>query len=377
MTRPERSALSILHIGKFYPPYRGGMESHLHDLASRQAQVNHVQVVVSNSSPRTEISEMDAVNVARVARYATVASMPVCPDLAVAIRNAPADLVHLHMPNPGAALAYLLSGHPGKLIVTHHADTLGRRVLRLLSDPFVARVMRRASHIIVSSSRYLDSSGELAPFRDKCRIIPLGIDMPDLPSAGNARVRELRERFGDRAIIAVGRLVPYKGFDVLIRAMKYVESKLVLVGSGPLAAQLASLAAAEGVTGKISILGPVRDLGPYLNAACLFVLPSINRAEAFGLAQVEAMAAGLPVINTDIDSGVPQVSRDGQTGITVPPGDEFALARAIQTLLDREDLRLQFGSAARARARSEFSADLMAQRTMDLYKEALGMTQPA
>ncbi|HEY1803685.1 MAG TPA: glycosyltransferase, partial [Terracidiphilus sp.] len=185
-----------------------------------------------------------------------------------------------------------MSDHPGKLIVTHHADTLGRRVLRLLGDPFVARVMRRASHIIVSSSRYLDSSGELAPFRDKCRIIPLGIDMPDLPSAGNARVRELRERFGDRAILAVGRL--YKGFDVLIRAMKYVESKLVLVGSGPLAAQLASLAAAEGATGKISILGPVRDLGPYLNAACLFVLPSINRAEAFGLAQVEAMAAGLP-----------------------------------------------------------------------------------
>jgi glycosyltransferase involved in cell wall biosynthesis len=120
------------------------------------------------------------------------------------------------------------------------------------------------------------------------------------------------------------------------------------------------------------MLSRVSDLSPYFAAASIFVLPSVTRAEAFGVAQVEAMAAGLPVINTDIDSGVPEVSLDGQTGLTVPPGDETALAQAINTLLDRNDLRLQFGSAAAARAKAEFTADRMTARTMTLYDEVLG-----
>ena len=168
---------SVLHIGKYYPPHRGGMETHLRDLAVRQTETARVNVVVSNSAPWQEYSVMDGVSVTRVARLGTIASMPVCPGLMAAIRRSPADLVHIHMPNPGAALAFLMSGHPGKLIITHHADTLGRRTLRRLSDPFVIRLMQRASRILVTSSRYLNSSEELAPFQDKCRIVPLGIDL--------------------------------------------------------------------------------------------------------------------------------------------------------------------------------------------------------
>jgi glycosyltransferase involved in cell wall biosynthesis len=362
---------SILHIGKFYPPHKGGMESHLRDLAVRQALVDRVRVIVSGETLRAEASELDRVHVNRVARLGTVASMPICPGLLSAIRRAPADLVHLHTPNPGAALAFLLSRHQGKLVITHHADTIGRRALRRLSDPFVMRAMQLASRIIVTSQRYLESSPELEPFRDKCRVIPLGIDVPVQPPWGNSEARELRARFGDRVILAVGRLVPYKGFDVLIRAMRHVEARLLLIGAGPLAAELAALAAAAGVSQKLSMLSRVSDLSPYFAAASLFVLPSLTRAEAFGIAQVEAMAAGLPVINTDIDSGVPEVSLHGQTGLTVPPGNETALAQAITTLLDRSDLRLQFSSAAAARARAEFTADRMTARTMTVYDEVL------
>ncbi|HVJ08740.1 MAG TPA: glycosyltransferase [Acidisarcina sp.] len=365
----------ILHVGKYYPPHRGGMETHLRDLAVRQTGAASVNVIVANSAPRHERSVIEEVSVTRVARIGTIASMPICPGLMAAIRSTPAHLVHVHMPNPGAALAFLMSGHSGKLVITHHADTMGRRFLREFSDPFVYRLMHRADRIIVTSTRYLDSSSELAPFREKCRVIPLGIEIEDPTITGHTTREELSRQFGPRLILAVGRLVPYKGFDVLIRAMKHVDARLLLIGTGPEHKALASLVEAEGVKEKIAMLGRVDNLDPYFAVASVFVLPSVTRAEAFGIVQMEAMAAGLPVVNTDIDSGVPEVSVHGKTGITVPPGDVTALSEAMQLLLERDDLRLQFGEAARARVETEYTADLMTARTLSIYSEVLGQRE--
>lgn len=347
------------------------METHVRDLAVRQTEVARVCVIAANSLLRNDATEVDHVHVERVAQYGIVASMPICPGLPAAIRRCPAEIVHIHMPNPGAALAFLMSGHHGKVVITHHADTMGRRFLRKLSDPFVYRLMQRADRIIVTSARYLNSSSELAPFREKCCIIPLGIEVKTVACNEQTKIEGLRRRFGDRLILAVGRLVPYKGFDVLIRAMKQVDAQLLLIGAGPEYHTLTRLAAAEGVEGKIAFLSHSSDLGPYLSAASIFVLPSITRAEAFGIVQLEAMAAGLPVINTDIDSGVPEVCIHGKTGITIPPHDPAALGEAIRMLLDQEGLRVRLGEAARIRVHAEYTADLMAQRTLSLYSEVL------
>jgi glycosyltransferase involved in cell wall biosynthesis len=349
------------------------METHLHDLAVRQAKMFQVKVVVANSARRRESSLMEGVNVTRVARIATIASMPVCPGLVDAIRSSPADLVHIHMPNPGAALAFLMSGHTGKLVITHHADTMGRQFLRRFSDPFVRSLMGRASHIIVTSSRYLISSHELMPFRDKCRIIPLGIDIQNAVCEDNETILRIRQQFGERLILAIGRLVPYKGFDILIRAMKHVDAKLVLIGTGPQYESLTRITKLEGLENKVALLGQVDDIRPYLAAASIFVLPSVTRAEAFGIVQLEAMAAGLPVINTDIDSGVPEVCVNGEMAITVPPSDPIALSEAMRLLLSRDELRAQFGLAAKIRAYSKYTTDLMAERTLSLYAEILNV----
>ncbi len=365
-------SLSILHLGKFYPPHRGGMETHLRDLAVRQTRVAKVCAIASNDGCRSVESQIEGVTVKRVGRVANIASMPVCPGLPSAIRSSPADLVHVHTPNPGAALAFLMSGHPGRVVITHHADTLGRKLLRKISDPIVARLMERASRILVTSSRYLNSSAELAPYRQKCEIVPLGIDT-SLTSADPKIVENLRREFPEGFVLAVGRLVPYKGFDVLIRAMKHVGARLLLIGTGPMESELKQLMRSEGVEGRIVMPGHVEETGSYFAAASVFVLPSETRAEAFGIVQLEAMSAGLPVINTDIDSGVPEVSIHGQTGLTVPPGDPQALASAIQTLLDQKDLRDRFGAAAKARVQAEFTADLMCSRTMRVYEEVLGL----
>jgi len=360
----------ILHVGKFYLPSPGGIETHVRNLAVRQARFASVNVVVANRFAHNEVSEIEGVRVTRLARVGTIASMPICPALRGAIRHSPADIVHIHLPNPGSACAFLLSGHSGKLIITHHADTLGRKFLRLLSDPFVDRLMAMASCIIVTSKRYLLSSAELKPFREKCRVIPLGIDFehqrPDVED-----ILEFRRQHEDRRILAIGRLVPYKGFDVLIRAMKEIDGHLDLIGEGREGENLAALIEQEGLGHKVTMHGWVDDPGPWLDRASVFVMPSVTRAEAFGLVQLEAMAAGLPVVNTDIDSGVPEVSVNGETGLTVSPGDESALSNAISLLLDRRDLRESFGVAAMARVHSAFSADRMADRTMALYQNVL------
>jgi len=347
------------------------METQLRDLAVLQTRAARVNIIVASSKRRGERCVMEGVSVTRVPRIATIASMPVCPGLSAAIRRSPADLVHIHMPNPGAALAFLMSGHTGKVVLTHHADTLGRQVLRRFSDPFVNRLMQRASRIIVSSARYRDSSSELIPFLDKCRVVPYGIDARVTACTDTAAIQRIRQVFGDKLILAVGRLVPYKGFDILIRSMKHVDAKLLLIGSGPEYNALAKLAASEGVEERIAMLGRVEDVGPYFAAASFFVLPSVTRAEAFGLVQLEAMAAGLPVINTDIDSGSAEISLDGRTGITVPPRNVNALSEAMNLLLDRNDLRDQYGETAKARVYSEYTSEVMASRIFSVYSEIL------
>ncbi len=363
--------LRLLHIGKFYPPHPGGIETHLRDLATRQTNSIQVSVVVSSSSRKAIRERMDEVSVVRVPCFGTFASMPLSPRLAAGIRTCPAEIVHLHTPNPGAALALLLSGHKGKVVITHHADTLGRPFLRKLSDPFVRAAMDRASAIIVTSSRYLASSPELAPYKEKCRVVPLAID-PALYSETATESQRIREQFGERILLSVGRLVPYKGFRFAIEAMAQVDGHLCIIGSGPEDGFLRQLARERNVADKVTFLGRVDDLRPYYQAARAFVLPSVTRAEAFGVVQLEAMASGTPVINTDLDSGVPEVGVDGVSALTVPPGNAAALAKAMNSLLDDPGLRDRLAAGARQAVQEKYSLDRMVRSTFDVYQEVLG-----
>jgi glycosyltransferase involved in cell wall biosynthesis len=172
-------------------------------------------------------------------------------------------------------------------------------------------------------------------------------------------------------ILSVGRLIEYKGLEFLLGAMKEVDATLLVIGTGRLREQLEKMTEDSGIQGKVRFLGKVEDVSPYYKAAQLFVLPSITRAEAFGLVQVEAMAAGIPVVNTELDSGVPEVSVGGVTGITVPPNDSEALARAINFLLGNEDARRKYGEAASDRARETFTAQRMADETQKIYQSAM------
>lgn len=359
----------VLQVGKFYPPHYGGIETHLQVLCDGLRDHADVRVLVSSDDRSHSLEVIDGIPVERLGTRFTLAGAPICPGMSRRIRESAADVVHLHLPNPAATMAYLASRHRGRLVVSYHSDVVRQRVLDAAFQPILRRLLDRADAIIAATPNYVESSPTLARYRDRTHVIPYGIPIAGFERRDDA-VAALRERFGPRMVLGVGRLVYYKGFEHLVEAMDRVDGHLVIVGSGPLRRPLEERVRAMGLEDRVTLMGGVEDTVPFYHAAQVFVLASIARSEAFGIVQIEAMACGRPVVNTRLDSGVPFVSRDGESGITVPPADPAALADAINRLLDDAALRDTLGRAARARVEREFSQEVMVRRVLGLYEGA-------
>lgn len=371
MSSREKSALRVLHVGKFYPPHQGGMETHLQALCGELKDFVDVKVVVASDDRQTTEELIDGVDVARLGTICNLAAAPVCPELAGRIRGAQADIVQIHLPHPTAILAYLMSGHRGPLIFSYHSDIIRQKMLGKAFWPFLRHALNRAAAIAVATPNHISSSPVLQGYRDKCRIIPYGIPLEPFDRPDATEVERIHREYGERIVLGVGRLVYYKGFKYLIRAMKGVEAQLLIVGNGPLRVELEREIREHKVEAKVKILTDVRDVVPYYHAASVFALPSIARSEAFGIVQLEAMACGKPVLNTNLDSGVTFVSQNGVSGLTVPPEDAEALTGALNTLLADPALSAQYGRAGRRRVEQEFNLEVMTRRTLDLYEEVM------
>lgn len=368
---PRAARIRVLHIGKYYPPYRGGMESHLESLSNELKRLVDLEVIVANTSWRTANEVVDGINVTRVGKLFDLQSAPICPALVRQIRRTKADIVHLHWPNPNAVLAYLLSGHRGRLVLTYHSDVVRQRTLAAAFTPILRAALKRASAIIVSSPNYIDGSYVLPQFRERCRVIPFGVSGDYFEQFDPHVVSRIREEYGPRIVLGVGRMVYYKGFEHLVRAMSDVDAHLLLIGKGPLRQPLSELADNLGVSGRVTFLSEVNDIRPYYQAADVFALSSVMRSEAFGIVQLEAMACGKPIINTQLDSGVTYVSPHGVSGLTVPPADAPALSGAINQLLDHADWRAELGDGARDRVARDFTVEKMVRSTFELYHEVM------
>ncbi len=361
----------VLHVGKYYPPHMGGMETHVQWLCEELQRVVDVEVVVASDERRTLREIIGGVKVTRVGTMLNFSAAPVCPAMTRIIREAKADLVHMHLPNPTAILSYLASGHRGRLVFTYHSDIIRQKFLAQGFWPFLRHALSKADAIIVGSPNYLETSAVLKKFKEKCRVIPFGIPLEKFGRADAEQVALIRQQFGQRIVLGVGRLVYYKGFEFLIRAMKDVQGHLLIVGDGPLRASLQREAEELRLSERVTFLTEVKDVRPFYHAADVFALSSIARSEAFGIVQLEAMACRVPVVNTSLDSGVTFVSPDGVTGLTVVPSDATALAHAINSLLDDPARRAQFGEAGRLRVEKEFSLEGMTRRTLELYADVL------
>jgi rhamnosyl/mannosyltransferase len=236
------------------------------------------------------------------------------------------------------------------------------------------RMFERADRIIVTSTTYLETSPLLVRFKEKCVVIPLGIDREKFDKRGcEEEITTIRSHYRRRIVLFVGRLTHYKGIPYLLEAMKWVSGRLLIIGKGELEPQLRDQVAQNNLSTKVDFLGELeeRKLVPFFHACDLLVLPSITRNEAFGLVQLEAMACGKPVVSTRLETGVQYVNQDGKTGLIVPPRDSEALADAINRLLGDGDLRKRMGIEGRRRVEREFTKEKMARRTLKLYERVL------
>ncbi len=384
--------MRILHLGKYYPPAPGGIESHVQTLARGQAElgcqvsvlcVNHADRFgkdITHARFRKTISTRDldrAVHVERVGRWFGVSRLEVCPSLPWCIRQltAQADIVHLHTPNPLMLAGWWLAGNRKvPLVVTHHSDVVKQRLLRYAVAPLESCVYSQAKRIFSDSPNYGQGSPVLQRHEDKVSILPLGIDLQPFGITDKDFCTDadtLKATQGCPLWLMVGRMTYYKGYQIALKALAKVSGTLVIVGNGPLEAELKAQAERWGVAERIvwkSHASP-KELISFYHVATALWFPSVARSEGFGLVQVEAMAAGCPVINTAIPaSGVSWVSQHEVSGLTVPVGDVNAFASAANRMADEEGLRAKLSYGARKRAENEFDARVMAKRSLEMYE---------
>ena len=368
--------IRVLQVNKFYHPVTGGVERVVQQIAEGLNDNVEMTVLACQKKGPGINEKINNVRVIKSGSFGTYFSMPVSfsflRDFSRLSRNA--DIVHIHMPFPLADVAVFLSGYRGKVVLWWHSDVVKQKKLLLLYRPFLQWLLKRADLIVAATEGHIQDSAFISSCKDKCTVIPYGVDRHIMELSDQISPARSGKNSEPCSIIYIGRLVYYKGCDVLLEAFSKVsKARLTIVGDGPLRASLVKKAEDLQISSKVDFISFLDDsaLAEKLAECDLLVLPSVEKSEAFGLVQIEAMAFGKPVINTDLPGGAPMVSLDGITGLTVPPNDPEALATAIQQIIDDPELRERFGKAAHKRAREEFSMDKMLSSLLTEYKKLI------
>ena len=373
--------MRILHLGKYFPPVPGGMERFLGDLVKAQrAKGDEVSVLVHDPGGRPA-RDPDWLKRCPVWFYLFFA--PISPAfpfwLHRAIRDFRPQVLHIHLPNLSAFWALLLpSARRLPWVVHWHSDVEVSRTSLRFAYPhyhmFERAVLEKAEVVVATSSEYLAASAPLRQWRDKCEVVPLGVDPERLPVIEQTETQGLWRGDGLR-LLAVGRLTYYKGFETLVRAVAGdTQMDLVIVGEGEERPRLERLIADARQLPHARLLGELDDAALLrLMASCdVFCLPSCERTEAFGIVLLEAMRYGKPLIVSDIEgSGVRWVARAGQNAIHVPTGDIGAWREALSSLAGSPAERDRLGQLGSLRYQREFNIENVASRVRAAYARAL------
>lgn len=368
--------IKVLEVNKAYFPHVGGIESLVKQYSEELKQYCTVKTLVCRDNFGSTVTEnVNGVKITRAGSFGTYFSCPVSISFIGLFRKMAknADIVHINVPFPLADVALLFSGYKGKVAVSWHSDIVKQKKLMLIYKPFMNYLLKRADIIFTATEGHINGSSYLMPFREKCHILPYGITPENYLDI--ECVPFLTEKLTDKSSVKLfftGRLVYYKGVDILLKAFTRVKNcELFIAGTGGLEKTLKSFAKSQGLAEKVHFLGflPDNELKQAYADCDIFILPSVAKSEAFGIVQLEAMIYGKPVINTNLPSGVPHVSINGKTGITVPPSDCKALADAINKLAQNKNLRETFGKNAQKRVISNFNEKKIIRKLYKLLLE--------
>lgn len=362
----------------YFPPTIGGVEKHLNLLSTGMSELGvEIEVLVSNTHPVSIRGVLDGIKVVKAIEFGRLASAPINPNFPLLLWQMAqkADLLHFHLPNPTAVCAYRLAMLKKPFVVTYHSDIVRQAILKRFYLPIEKPFLKKARQIIATSPNYLKYSTTLQQHKDRCTVIPLGIDTGQYRKFDRQEIEAIRAALGSRIVLFVGKFRYYKGLSVLLDAMRTVSGKLVLVGDGPLKSKLIEEVRRKDLGSKIVFVDAVSDRKKlnYLHACDLFVLPSILPSEAFGVVLLEAMSCGKPVISTELGTGTSYINHHKSTGIVIPPNNSAKLSEAITTLLDNEELRSKYGQAGRRRVTGAFSMEAMLNDTLAVYKSCLNL----
>jgi rhamnosyl/mannosyltransferase len=371
----------ILVLGKFYAPFNGGIERYTTALCERLARDHDVTAVVFDHQRGGSEEVRGGVRVHRLPARYRVGGQPLSARLFGAFDLSEYNLVHFHAPNPLACVALLgeLARHasPPPLVITHHMDMHAAGPLKWGAQLAYGRLLDLADTVVVSSRKNVAVSGDLKPGLNYVEI-PFGVAVSDYALSPGERLDALRWRRSKvgwaRTVGFVGRHARYKGLDVLVRALAAAPGvHAFIAGDGPYRAPAESLARALGVGDRAHFLGEVSeaDKRRVFAASDAFVLPSTEITEAFGITQLEAMAAGLPVIASDLPTGVTDVTVHGVSGLLCAPGDPQSLAAAIARLTSDESLRRTLAAGARRHVAQGFDDEVVMARTVVALEGAL------
>jgi rhamnosyl/mannosyltransferase len=370
--------MRILHLGKYFYPERGGIENYTYILAKEAKRLgNGVYVIVSNTSKKFVHERIEGIEVFRLPRIFYSLHTPFTIPFICLIKKINPDIIHLHVPNPWFEFnlfLYSLLNKKAKIIVTYHSDVIFYTPFHFFGEMlrrfYLFPLLKFSKKIIATSQNYVEDSAILKNFRNKVKIIPLGVDIKKFKPLKLKKQKK-------KVLLFLGRLFPYKGLEYLLQAIKIVSEKrkdfiLYIVGEGKLRKKLEGMTKILKIENFVKFTGKVPDeqAVKYYNLCDIFILPSIHKSEAFGISQLEAMACGKPIISTNLKgSAVPWVNQHMKTGLIVEPKNSKALAEAIIYLLENEKLRKRMGMNARKRVLKYFTLQRMIRDIFKVYRE--------
>ncbi|MCL1984316.1 MAG: glycosyltransferase family 4 protein [Methanomassiliicoccaceae archaeon] len=356
--------MKIIDVNPFFYPYMGGIEHRMHDTCKLLAERGHDVTILTGRLPGTaEKEERDGYKIIRLkSRIVNIYNPPFISSKNVlgSLNELDADIVNY---NYRWAPSYNkdLMRYDGKKVFTYHnmwGEGMGiTGKISEIQDNRFRKCLNTFDHIICVSDFVRDDLIRRGISENRTTTVPSCLStFPD--------VSDGEEDF----VLSLGRLVKTKGLNYLIDAMEHVNTKLVICGRGPEAKHIGKLIVKHGLEDKIEMKGYVsEEEKSYLMSSCkFFVMPSLF--ESFGLAAVELMSYGRPIICTDVN-GLPDTVKDG--GVIVPPKDPKALADAMNGLLDDADERAKLAKAARIQA-EVFNWDDNIEKIEDVYKNVIG-----